>query len=465
MTQLQPVLWTKGVLLDPQHLQAQDRYFESLLHARIGAATFRPWGFRRLSLDLDALGAGTVAVLDAVGLFPDGLPFDIPGADTAPAPRPLLQVWDRDLPTLDIHLAIPEYRLGARNLALAAAAHGTAHGGTAQGGNAHGADARYAAQVLLVRDENTGLAERPIQVAAKQLRLLLQGETREGYSTLPLARLRRGRGDSIEFDADFVPPLLDLTASPALLRIGRRLVELLAARSTALAGTRRQKNQSLADFSITDVASFWLLYNVNQSYPVLRHLVETRGGHPVLLYEAMLSLGSALTTFSESITPRQFPGYVHDDLTTTFNTLDAQVRQLLETVVPSWVVSLPLVPTQPTISAVALSEDRYLAARQLFLAVRSSLPRHELAARIPGSVKISSSDRVDYLMRQALPGLGLTYQPAPPSEVPVKLDYTYFLLSKDAEWDAVRRARNLAAYVPSDIPALDMELVILLPKE
>jgi len=451
MTQLQPVLWTKGVLLDPQHLQAQDRYFESLLHARIGAATFRPWGFKRLSLDLDALGAGTVAVLDAAGLFPDGLPFDIPGADGAPAPRPLLQAWNPDLPTLDIHLAIPEYRLGARNLALAAAVNG--------------GDARYAAEVRLVRDENTGLAERPIQVAAKQLRLLLQGEAREGYSTLPMARLRRGRGDSIEFDPDFVPPLLDLTASPALLRIGRRLVELLAARSTALAGTRRQKNQSLADFSITDVASFWLLYNVNQSYPVLRHLAETRGGHPVLLYEAMLSLGSALTTFSETITPREFPAYAHDDLTATFTRLDAQVRLLLETVVPSWVVSLPLVPTQPTVSAVALSEDRYLAARQLFLAVRSSLPRHELAARVPDSVKISSSDRVDFLMRQALPGLSLTYQPTPPSEVPVKLDYTYFLLSRDTEWEAVRRARNLAAYVPSDIPALEMELVILLPKE
>ena len=451
MTQVQPVLWTKGVLLDPQHLQAQDRYFESLLHARIGAATFRPWGFRRLALDLDALNTGTVALLDASGLFPDGLPFDIPGADAVPAPRPLLQLWDRDIPTLDVYLAIPEYRPGARNLALAAATGAS--------------DARYAAEVRLVRDENTGLAERPIQVAAKQLRLLLQGENREGYSTLSLARLRRGRGDVIEFDADFVPPLLDLTASPTLLRMGRRLVELLAARSTALAGTRRQKNQSLADFSITDVASFWLLYNVNQAYPVLRHLVETRGGHPAMFYEAMLSLGSALTTFSETITPRQFPSYVHDDLTTTFSELDEQVRRLLETVVPSWVVSLPLVPTQPTVSAVALSDDRYIAARQLFLAVRSSMPRHELAARVPEVVKVSSSDRVDFLMRQALPGLGLTHQPVPPSEVPVKLDYTYFLLSRDAEWDAVRRARNLAAYVPSDIPALEMELVILLPRQ
>jgi type VI secretion system protein ImpJ len=450
MTQTQPVLWTKGVLLDPQHLQAQDRYFEALLQARIGAATFRPWGFRRLTLDLDALAAGTVAITQAAGLLPDGLPFDVPGADQAPPPRAVAAAWDPDRPTLDVFLGIPEYRAGARNVALAGAREGQA--------------ARYVAEVVLLRDENTGTAERPIQVAAKNLRLLVEGEALEGYATLPLARLRRGAGETIALDADFIPPLLDFHASPVLQRIARRLVELLAARSSALAGARRQRNQSLADFSITDVGSFWLLYNVNQAYPVLRHLAETRGGHPIQLYEAMLGLASALTTFSETIAPRQFPAYDHDALSAVFTTLDGQLRTLLETVIPSFVVSLPLVPVQPTVRAVSLDDDRYLAGRQHLLAVRSALPRPELAARVPGMLKVSSADRVDHLIRQALPGLSMTHLPSPPAEVPVKLDYEYFLLEKGAEWDAVRRARNLAAYVPADIPDAELELVILLPK-
>jgi type VI secretion system protein ImpJ len=451
MTQTQPVLWTKGVLLDPQHLQAQDRYVEGLMQARLGAATFRGWGFRALSLDPDALAAGTIAITSATGLFPDGLPFDIPGSDTAPPPRAVLDAWPPDDATLDIWLGIPEYRSGARNVALA-------------GGTRDTAAARFRAEVLLVRDETSGQSERPIQIAAKNIRLLVHGESREGFTALPIARVRRAPGDVIELDPDFIPPLLDLSASPALTRIARRLVELLAARSTALAGARRQKNQSLADFSITDIGAFWLLYNVNQAFPTIRHLAETRGGHPIVLYEAMLSLASTLTTFSDAITPRQFPAYEHDDLTTTFSQLDALLRRLLDTVVPTYVVSLPLVATQPTISAVALDDDRYLAARQLFLAVRSALPRHELSSRVPEAVKVSSADRVDYLLRQALPGLPLRHMPSPPAEVPVKLDFEYFALERGSEWEQVRRARNLAAYVPADIPGVEMELVILLPR-
>jgi type VI secretion system protein ImpJ len=453
MTQTQPVLWTKGVLLDPQHLQAQDRYLEGLLQARLGAATFRGWGFRQLALDPDALAAGTIAVTSASGLFPDGLPFDVPASDAAPPPRAVAAYWHPDRPTLDVWLGVPEYRAGARNVALAGA-----------GAPRDGGGARYRAEVLLVRDETSGQAERPIQVAAKNMRLLVEGEALEGYTALPIARLRRAAGEVIELDPSFIPPLLDIGASPALGRIARRLVEILAAKSTTLAGARRQKNQSLADFSITDVGSFWLLYNVNQAFPVLRHLAETRGGHPIVLYEAMLALASTLTTFSDTVSPRQLPSYEHDDLSATFNTLDELVRRLLDTVVPSYCVSLPLRATQPTISAVALDDDRYLGARQYFLAVKSALPRHELSARVPEAVKVASADRVDYLIRQALPGLRLTHTPSPPSEVPVKLDYEYFALDRGAEWDGVRKARNLAAYVPADVPGAEMELVILLPR-
>ena len=47
MRQLQPVLWTKGTLLSPQHLQTQDRFLEDLLRFRIEALAYCPWGDRK----------------------------------------------------------------------------------------------------------------------------------------------------------------------------------------------------------------------------------------------------------------------------------------------------------------------------------------------------------------------------------------------------------------------------------
>src|SRR4030095_17192961 len=50
MRQLQPVLWTKGVLLSPQHLQLQDRFFEDSLNFQLSSLTFSPWGLLRLAV-------------------------------------------------------------------------------------------------------------------------------------------------------------------------------------------------------------------------------------------------------------------------------------------------------------------------------------------------------------------------------------------------------------------------------
>jgi type VI secretion system protein ImpJ len=450
MRQMQPVLWTKGVLLSPQHLQTQDRFLEDLLQFQLSTLAFAPWGFQRLELDREALAGGSFAVSSAAGIFPDGLLFDFPGPDAAPAPKPLEDCWGPDQQTLDVHLAVPEYRDGGFNVAVAARDRA----------------ARYQAEVLLRRDENTGLAEKPIQVARKNVRLLVEGESLEGSTTLRVARVRRAPSGEYELDPHFVPPLLDLGASDYLLAILRRQVEILTARSTALAGTRRQRNQSLADFSITDVANFWLLYTINTHFPGLRHLYEVRRGHPAVLYEAMAALAGALTTFSTRLHPRDIPAYDHANPEPVFTELDALLRELLETVVPANCVSLPLrpLPQAPTVHAVALDEDRYFAAPQLYLAVGAQLPPQELVQRAPHAFKVSSADNIERLIRQALSGMPLTHVPNPPPAIPVKLNHQYFRLDRTgADWDAVQRARNLAVYVPEDVPGAQLELVIVLP--
>ena len=117
MRQLQPVLWTKGVLLTPQHLQMQDRFLEDLLEFRLSGLTFAPWGFHHLTVDREALAGGAFALTAASGILPDGLLFDIPGADAAPPPKPLEGAIQPDQEGLTVYLAVPEYRNGGLNVA------------------------------------------------------------------------------------------------------------------------------------------------------------------------------------------------------------------------------------------------------------------------------------------------------------------------------------------------------------
>jgi len=445
---MRPVLWTKGVLLSPQQLQTQDRFLEDLIQFELATLTYNPWGFHHLVVDRETLTGGVFAISAAAGIFPDGLLFDIPEADTAPPPKPLEGRFQPDRPTLDVYVAVPEYRPGGQNVSSGEADRNT----------------RFRAEVLLRRDENTGLAETPIQVARKNLRLLVEGESLEGNSVLRVGRVRRSPSGDYQLDAEFVPPLISISASDYLMAITRRLVEILSAKSTALAGTRRQKSQSLAEFSIADVASFWLLYTINTHMPQLRHLFETHRGHPAELYAAMLSLAGALTTFSLTIHPRDLPVYDHADPSPCFAALDAKIRDLLETVVPANYASLPLRVVQPSIYATAIDQDRYLASPQWFLALSADLNQAELVAKAPKLIKLTSADRIDRLVKQALPGLGLTYVATPPSAIPVKMKYSYFQLGQSGgEWDAIRLARHVAAYVPSDFPNPELELVVVLP--
>ena len=448
MRQMQPVLWMKGVLLTPQHLQLQDRFLEDLLEFRLSTLAFAPWGFQRLTLDREALAAGAVAITAAAGVLPDGLLFDIPDADAAPPPKPLEGAFRPDQKTLTVYLALPEYRRGGLNVAGARGDRNT----------------RFVAEVLVRRDENTGLAEKPVMVARRNFRLLLEGESLEGHITLPLARVVRAETGEYQLDLRFVPPVIDLGASEYLLSIARRLVELLSAKSSALADRRRQKNQSLAEFGISDVANFWLLYTVNTAMPGLRHLFETRRGHPRELYVAMLSLAGALTAFSAAMHPRDLPAYDHANLESCFTDLDEKLRQLLETVVPANYVSLPLRLVAPFVFAAAIDQDRYLEAPEWYLALKTDLPTPELIRRAPQLIKVSSANQIDQLIARALPGLELVHVANPPGAIPVKVGHQYFRLTKSGpEWQGITRARNVAAYVPGDFPNPEVQMLVVLP--
>lgn len=446
MRQLQKVLWTKGVLLNPQHLQTQDRYLETLLAFRLSALTAYPWGFSRLEFDREALAGGVLNLVRATGLMPDGLVFDIGEADPAPSPLPITEHWLPDQTSMLVYLAIPEQTTGRMTVASRAGER----------------DTRYVAEIVLQRDENTGLAEKPIQIARKNLRLITERESLEGTVSLPVARLRRSQAGVTELDPTFIPPLVSIAASNHLVSVLRSLVELMAAKSAALSGMRRQRNLSLADFGVSDVANFWLLYTVNSHLPRLQHLYMGRSAHPATAYSAMIDLAGALTTFATFAQSSDVPEYQHADPSECFGQLSILLRRLLESAVPTNYVSLPLRQTEASLYATALDDDRYLAAPHVYLAISAGVKPDELIRRVPQLLKVSSADRIESLIRRALSGVQLRYTPEPPSSIPLKLNYRYFALERSGEdWDAIRLSRHLAVYVPAELPDPEMELVLL----
>jgi type VI secretion system protein ImpJ len=449
MKQLQPVIWSKGTFLTPQHLQMQDRFIEDSLNFRLHSLKYCGWGFSELTIDQERLSEGQFMVSQAAGIFPDGLLFDVPGADPPPPSKSIAEFFEPDVKSVDVYLTIPDHREKGLNVALAERDSNT----------------RYSAEVLHFRDENNGISEKPVQIARKNLRFLVEGDSLQGYSTLRIARVNKTQAGTFSLDPRFVPPLLSVNASEYLVGILRGIIEILSSKSSQLSGTRRQKNQSLAEFTAADIADFWLLYTVNAHFPVFNHMFSAKNGHPEELYAAMVSLGGSLTTFSPKMHPRDLPLYDHDELGRTFSDLDEKLRSLLETVVPSNVISLPLSRVKNFIYATALNDEKYFANSRMFLAMAADAKEEEIIKKAPQLLKLCSANQIDHLINQALPGIALTHTSNPPPGIPVKLKYQYFSLNQSGDaWEGVRRSRSLAAFVPGDLPSPELELVILLPK-
>ncbi|HUX27573.1 MAG TPA: type VI secretion system baseplate subunit TssK [Terracidiphilus sp.] len=446
MRHLQPVVWSKGVFLSPQHLQAQDRFFEDTLRFLSGALSFSNWGFTSLQIDSAGLSEGRLSVSQASGIFPDGLMLDLPTSDAPPASRALDECFSGGSDTCAFFLAVPQDRPGGTNIAL-------------QRG---GVSTRFYSELQMLRDENSSGVEKPVSLARKNLQILAEGENLEGSVLLPLAQVERTEAGGYRLDPKYVPPLLNIKGNELLTGILRGEIETLVARSSQLAGSRRQRNQSLADFSASDIANFWLLYTINTHLPVSRHMLDAKQAHPEALFLHMLSLAGALTTFSSKIEPRDLPRYEHERLGSCFLALDATIAELLETVVPSNFVALPLKPLRDSIYAAAIDKDRYFENSRPYLAVSSDLNEADLIARFPALAKACSATHIEQLIRQALPGVKLTHVPVPPRAIPVKLRYQYFSLERSGPvWDAVVRARNFAVYAPAEIPNPEMELIFL----
>jgi type VI secretion system protein ImpJ len=450
MHRLQPVVWSKGVFLSPQHLQAQDHFVEDSLRFVLDTLCFRYWGFHSLQIDSSTISEGLLQIANASGLFSDGLPFDFANADEPPRSRVLDECFEHGRRECIFYLAIPQSRNGGINI----------------GPRLAGLSTRFYSELQILRDENSSGTEKPVSLARKNLQIIADGESLEGSVTLPLARVLRTDAGQYRLDNSFIPPMINAHANERLIGILRSLVEVLVSRSGQLAGVRRQRNQSLADFSAADVANFWLLYTINTNLPALHQMLHAPQVHPETVYLQLLTLAGALTTFSKHISSQDLPKYNHEQQGSCFAALETILMELLNTVIPSRFIALPLRQVRDSVYTTEIEDGNLVASSRFYLAIASELPTADLIARTPALVKTCSATHLETLIRQALPGLPMTHLPSPPQEIPVKLNYQYFSLDRSgAAWETIKRSRNFGAYVPGEIKNPRLELILLPPVE
>jgi len=445
MIYLSQVVWSEGMYLGPHEFQTQARYFEDSLHFATAALWSPCCGLTGLAMDNDALRNGTVSLLHASGMFPDGVPFYMPQADSVPAVRPIGDAFPPTKDTLTIYIGMTKYRAGARNCSP----------------SPEGGDARYLTESRDFNDETSGGDGRPIPLRRKNVRFLVESELSEDLVALPVARVKRDGAGHYIYDADFIPPCLNTSASERLMLMQRRLIEVLESKSSSLTITGGR----FSDFSSRDVAYFWLKHAVNSGLAALRHLWISKRGHPQELFLEMSRLAGALCTFALDAHPRNLPHYDHMNPQQCFEELERHILLNLETIIPTNCISIPLTKVANYFYEADVTDSRALGRARWVLGVRAGMGEADLIVRAPNLVKVCSAKFVGELVKRAMAGLTLTHLPAPPTAIPTKVDGQYFAVSREGPfWDHILQTKRVGIYVPGELPEAELELFVLLDK-
>lgn len=431
------IVWQEGMLLRPQHLQHNDRYYDNQMKARTQLLGSYNWGFLALELDRQFLNMGKLVISQASGVLPDGSLFEL-GGNT----EPLALDVPPNTSNVPIYLALPLVtgnHIEARRPEQAEVL------------------ARYTAYDLEVADSNAG-EDSMVQVscARPDFRLLLgEQQSDQAYVKLKVAVVLDTTPDGvISLDPDFVPSYLHAHASAYLLSCLKEVISMLGHRGDTIA----ERIRSNGKVGGAEVGDFMMLQLINRTELLLRHYLGLEQVHPEQLYRVLLTMLGDLATFgSEQASapgqplPAQRPGrqLPQADGGDPPGPVDGARAACHRTASPGPPVRHP---------GLALHDHKLLGSASFVLAASANCESEELRQRLPAHLKVGAVEHIRQLVNLHLPGIRVKPLPVAPRQIPFHSNKTYFILEPNAEDMAqLERSGGFAFHVSGEFSELELK--------
>lgn len=442
------ILWGEGLFLRPQHFQCQDSYAEILAKRALLAANPYAWGIRDIDLDAESLKNGILRFNRISAIFANGDFFSAPDVDQLPPPLALADAVGDD-GVGDFHLALH---------------HINAHGGNCTESTSDSAQARYLVVPRDTADLYTDAAEADIATLSQIAYLKSEGENRDQFLTLPIARIRRTSSNGFEADPTFMPPSISLRSAPNLFMMLRRQIDALLAKVEALYGFHREPSKNVIEFRSGDIASFWLLHTASSACATLTHLFRHPDTSPERLFQELLRLAGGLMTFSKGYSLNDLPTYDHRHPSPGFWRIEQILRDLLDTVISTRYFAITLTQPKPSFYAGHLDSDKIDGDTAFYLSVTAAHPQSEIIESIPLRIKLGAPDDVEKLVLSAMSGVRLTHAQQVPAAIPVRPGASYFALDTHGPlYERMLKAQSVMIYAPESYRDLAIELIAVTP--
>lgn len=312
----EPLQWSEGMMLSPQHFQQNDIYWHQMLCHQMSQLQPYYWGLLDIQLNTEEIKQGKLGITQFHGVMPDGLVVQFPAQgqeETLSIDISKNENMQADGNTIKVFATVP-----IRKDASASP----------------NSDIRryHPVNSEMVLDENTGLGRMEIRRLRPLVQLFVgqKDEIPAKYHAMPLFELRRTNG-SFEFTS-YHPPLLRLSASRFL---GKRslqsnlssLVNRVHDKAHALAGVKDSSQTSAMPINHRYRT---IIHSLVCALPPLEVLVDSGEAHPFSLYQAIAALDGNIAVIGGNVLPLRPERYNHNNITPGFHKLLHHISQTVK---------------------------------------------------------------------------------------------------------------------------------------
>jgi type VI secretion system protein ImpJ len=436
---LNPVAWTEGMFLRPQHFQHHDLFLEERLRYHLHALDPFHWGVRLLSVNEDALSDHRLEILELEAVLPGGTIVRYPGNAVLETRQ-----FDAAAEMLDVYIGIRHTSPSDANSAAAESGR---------------RDVRYILRESELSDLNRADAVAPVEMAYPSLRVFFSGEEQEleTHESLKLAELV-ATGElkrPFALSRSYCPPLACLQAFPPLADRIAEIVAQIAAKVRVVAGRT-------TTHAIADLPRMWMRYTLARMTPVLRHLLSTGETSPFQLYTALIETAASLASFNLD-EPAELPIYQHENLQECFGELITFIDVQLEEAVPDRFheLQLPFDAAKKLYVTTELNTDLVDPRNLFFLAIKAELETEELVQRVVHESKAGSHGTVKVALLTNTEGVRIEHMSAAPTEIAARAGFQYFSIDPHhPKWKKVREDFDFALSL-GKVESADVRLYVV----
>jgi len=425
------VAWKEGLALLPQHFQRADESAREDLSRVFGTPPSRAFGFSRLRLDDSQLsGFNTIDIKSCAGFFPGGIRFDSEIGNGRSLRREIPAGLGDTTPKIVVYVAMPAPSEGKANLGTEASAW-----------------AEYHAPMT---DSATGRSSRQVALMAPNLSIRFSTEDNQGYLTLPVCELVRGRQGAAVASEDFYATALDIHASPRLVEAVQTLANNMRNRCLEL----ERQNPSIDAPGMRQ----WLeILHLRSSLPGVEYFLRNQEIHPERVFTHLLQLAGGLSYTRGTDAPQ--PSYDHNAMSSSLGALLSNLFRILSSEIRTDNLVLAMTRQQPMLFVAKPSNETWKTGKRFYLAVRSSVALDQLVQLVNQQAKVAPMSRLQPIIMSALPGIEARMAP-PPAFFRATGQVCFELTSGGPLWQTLQEEGIIGVYTPINLDITSIELLV-----